>query len=78
MPAALRLAEAFAGVFPQVSRPNCPGRRESGPKIARFVLDPGPDPVILCARRPWRGSPRPGKPAKEARQMLQAPNKLLR
>ena len=47
----------------------------SGPEIAHFVLEPGRDPVILCAGQPRRGSPGPGKPAKEAKRMLQAPNK---
>jgi hypothetical protein len=69
------LRRRFRGVFPQVSRPNCPGRRESGSEIAHFVLEPGRDPIILCAGQPRRGSPEPGKSAKEAKRMLQAPNK---
>ena len=69
------LRRRFQGVFPQVSRPNCPGRRESGSEIAHFVLEPVRDPIILCAGQPRRGSPEPGKSAKEAKRILQAPNK---
>ena len=39
--------EAACGGVPEgiseVSRVNCPGRRESGPEIAHFVLEPGRD-----------------------------------